>query len=322
MPRPTEYLCRTSAPAIFDVDGVLVDSPHARAWRESLRELMEGDWSDTRARTTWSPDAFTPQVYQTQVSGKPRTSGARAVLDYFHVPDDDEASRVAEYADRKQHMVVRLIEAGEFTAHADALRFVLDVKDAGFRIATASSSKNANLLLAKIRLDNFGQIGLTLRDVFDADVSGRAFPRGKPDPDMFLAAADALATTPEDAVVVEDAVAGVRGRKREAWHPSGSRAPTTKNCWSRRVPTSSSTASTTSIALRSPRVNSQRSTVEASSASVRAFVDDAVGKAVASAVITRTRLRTRAYVRCATLRYRPVLLPTACHPRTARAVSG
>ena len=77
--------------AIFDVDGVLVDSPHEKAWRESLRELMQGDWRDTRERTTWSPDAFTPQVYQTQVSGKPRTSGARAVLDYFHVPDDDEA---------------------------------------------------------------------------------------------------------------------------------------------------------------------------------------------------------------------------------------
>ena len=229
-------------------------------------------------------------------------------------------------------MVVRLIEAGEFTAYADALRFVLEAKDAGFRIATASSSKNANLLLAKIRLDTFAQdtdlvvyraTGLTLRDVFDADVSGRAFPRGKPDPDMFLAAADALATTPEDAVVVEDAVGGSAARrKREAWQPSGSRAPTTKTCWSRRAPTSSSPASTTSIALRSPRVNSQRSTVEASSASVRAFVDDAVGKAVASAVITRTRLRTRAYVRCTTLRYRPVLLPTACHPQTARAVSG
>jgi beta-phosphoglucomutase len=29
--------------AIFDVDGVLVDSPHQKAWRESLRELMEGE---------------------------------------------------------------------------------------------------------------------------------------------------------------------------------------------------------------------------------------------------------------------------------------
>jgi len=30
--------------AIFDVDGVLVDSPHAQAWQEALYELMEGEW--------------------------------------------------------------------------------------------------------------------------------------------------------------------------------------------------------------------------------------------------------------------------------------
>ena len=34
--------------AIFDVDGVLVDSPHEKAWQESLRELMESDWQDIR----------------------------------------------------------------------------------------------------------------------------------------------------------------------------------------------------------------------------------------------------------------------------------
>jgi beta-phosphoglucomutase-like phosphatase (HAD superfamily) len=39
--------------AIFDADGVLVDSPHETAWRESLRELMESDWSDIRGRTVW-----------------------------------------------------------------------------------------------------------------------------------------------------------------------------------------------------------------------------------------------------------------------------
>ena len=38
--------------AIFDVDGVLVDSPHEKAWRESLRELMENEWSDIRDHTT------------------------------------------------------------------------------------------------------------------------------------------------------------------------------------------------------------------------------------------------------------------------------
>ena len=86
--------------AIFDVDGVLVDSPHEKAWRESLRELMESSWRDIRDQTTWSPDAFTPHVYQQYVSGKPRMSGARAALDYFHVPDAE--NRVAEYAQLKQ----------------------------------------------------------------------------------------------------------------------------------------------------------------------------------------------------------------------------
>ena len=142
--------------AIFDVDGVLVDSPHEKAWRESLRELMDSQWSDIRDRTTWTPEAFTPQVYQEEMSGKPRMSGARAVLKYFHVPDDDH-KRLTEYADRKQAMVVRLIEAGDFTAYPDALRFIVAVKDAGMRVAAASSSRNAQLLLRKIRLDSFVQ---------------------------------------------------------------------------------------------------------------------------------------------------------------------
>ena len=57
--------------AIFDVDGVLVDSPHERAWRDALKELMEGEWSDIRDQTTYSPDRFTPAVYQAVMAGKP-----------------------------------------------------------------------------------------------------------------------------------------------------------------------------------------------------------------------------------------------------------
>jgi beta-phosphoglucomutase-like phosphatase (HAD superfamily) len=71
--------------AIVDVDAVLADSPHEKAWRESLRELMESSWRDIRDQTTWSLDAFTPHVYQQYVSGKPRTAGARAALDHFGV---------------------------------------------------------------------------------------------------------------------------------------------------------------------------------------------------------------------------------------------
>ena len=208
--------------AIFDVDGVLVDSPHEKAWREALRELMESDWRDIRDRTTWSPEAFTSRVYEEQMSGKPRMSGARAALDYFHVPDADR--RAAEYAQRKQEILVRLIDAGEFTAYPDALRFAIAVKDAGLRIADASSSKNARLFLRQIRLDTFAQRhgisspslrpGLSLLDYFDADLSGRDFAHGKPDPEIFLTAAHELSVEPPHAMVLEDAPAGVEAAKR------------------------------------------------------------------------------------------------------------
>ena len=207
--------------AIFDVDGVLVDSPHEKAWRESLRELMESDWREIRDDTTWSPGAFTSAVYQEHVSGRPRLSGARAALAYFGVPQAE--IRVGEYAQRKQQMVVRLIEAGDFTAYPDALRFIIALKDAGLLVAAASSSKNTPLFLRKIRLDAFAQEqgivsasvrpGLVLQEYFDVDVSGRDFAHGKPDPEMFLAAAHELGVHPSDAIVVEDAPAGVQAAK-------------------------------------------------------------------------------------------------------------
>jgi beta-phosphoglucomutase-like phosphatase (HAD superfamily) len=207
--------------AIFDVDGVLVDSPHETAWREALRELMESQWSDISGETTWTAERFTPQVYQEVMSGKPRMSGARAALDYFEVPDAE--TRVDAYAERKQTMVIELIEAGEFTAYPDALRFIIAVKDAGIRVAAASSSKNAGLFLRKIRLDTFAQEegitseslrpGLTLLEFFDADVSGRDFAEGKPHPEMFLTAARELAIPPEQNFVIEDADAGVQAAK-------------------------------------------------------------------------------------------------------------
>jgi beta-phosphoglucomutase len=207
--------------AIFDVDGVLVDSPHETAWREALRELMESQWSDISDETTWTAQRFTPQVYQQVMSGKPRMSGARAALDYFEVPDAE--TRVEAYAERKQKMVIELIEAGEFSAYPDALRFIIAVKDAGIRVAAASSSKNAGLFLRKIRLDTFAEEqgitseslrpGLTLLEFFDADVSGRDFAQGKPHPEMFLTAAQELAIPPEQNFVIEDADVGVQAAK-------------------------------------------------------------------------------------------------------------
>ena len=207
--------------AIFDVDGVLVDSPHEAAWRQSFQELMETEWADIRDQTTWTPDAFTPQVYQQVLSGKPRMEGALAALEHFGVPEPE--TRVDAYAEHKQALVVELIKAGKFSAYDDALRFLLAVKDAGIKVAAASSSKNAGLFLRQIRLDEFAaqeglsydwlSDGLTLLDAFDVDISGRTFERGKPHPEIFLTAASELGVPPHDAFVIEDAVSGIQAAK-------------------------------------------------------------------------------------------------------------
>ena len=207
--------------AIFDVDGVLVDSPHELAWREALRQLMENEWSDVRSRTAYTSEQFTPEIYQRLMSGKPRFAGARAVLEHFGVPD--AARRAQEYGDRKQAMIVALIEASQFHAYPDALRFVLAVKDAGLRIAAASSSKNANAFLERIRLDEFAEEeglsygfvrpGYTLLNTLDTNVSGRNFKQGKPHPEIFLTAAKELGTSAEESFVIEDAVNGVQAAK-------------------------------------------------------------------------------------------------------------
>ena len=209
------------AGAIFDVDGVLVDSPHERAWRESLSRLMAGDWRDLAPRTSYTPERFTHDFYQEVMAGKPRTAGARAALERLGVPDP--GPRAQEYATDKQRRVLELIAAGEFHAFPDALRLLLATKHAGLRIACASSSRNARPMLERIRLDRFAaeqglqlpevRDGLTLIDAFDADVTGRDFPRGKPDPMIFLTAAEGLGLPPERCVVVEDALSGVQAAK-------------------------------------------------------------------------------------------------------------
>src|SRR4030095_10620426 len=207
--------------AIFDVDGVLVDSPHELAWREAFRALLEGEWRDIRDQTSWAPDRFTSAVYQQLMAGKPRMAGARSAREHLGVPDIDD--RVDRYAATKQEQVIRLIEQGRFMAFADALRFILAVQHLGIGVAAASPSKNAKLFLARIRLDTFAaeqrldydfiRAGMTLQELFDADISGRDFPKGKPDPTIFLTAAQELGVRPADCFVVEDATSGVQAAK-------------------------------------------------------------------------------------------------------------
>jgi beta-phosphoglucomutase len=180
--------------AIFDVDGVLVASPHERAWREALARFAD-------------PARFTTEFYQANVAGKPREDGALTTLERLNVAH--ATARAPEYAAAKQALIDRLIAEGSFDAFPDAVRLASALHAAGLRLALASSSKNARAMLSHLTLPD----GRPLLSVFDADLSGTDVPHGKPDPTLFLLAAKALGTSPAECLVVEDAPAGIQAAR-------------------------------------------------------------------------------------------------------------
>ncbi|MFM0415969.1 HAD family hydrolase [Paraburkholderia aromaticivorans] len=193
-PAPAPGRSRSLSAGIFDVDGVLLASPHERAWREALRDFAD-------------EASFTTTVYQSAVAGKPRLAGALAALQALGVPN--AVQRAGAYAKSKQRRLEELIKAGAVMAFPDALRFVKAVRALGFPIAVASSSKNANAMMRRIRLEDHQ----SLFDVFQANVCGRDLPAGKPDPAIFLLAAAELPAAPANCFVVEDAPAGVEAAR-------------------------------------------------------------------------------------------------------------
>ena len=194
---------------LFDLDGVLTDtaSVHAAAWKQMFDEYL-------RARADRTGEPFRPfdvtADYGPYVDGRPRLDGTRGFLASrgITLPDGDasdgpDAETVNGLATKKNDLVNDKIRTVGVDVYPGSVRYLHAVRDAGLRTACVSSSANAELVLRVA--------GLT--DLIDHRVDGvvakaRGLP-GKPAPDTFLAAAADLGVTKEEAVVFEDALAGV-----------------------------------------------------------------------------------------------------------------
>lgn len=191
---------------LFDLDGVLTDTAavHTVAWREMFDDyLRERDGGHFRP--------FDPVAdYIRYVDGKPRADGVRSFLQSRDIElpggaldDPPEAETVHGLGRRKNDLVLALIERDGVEVFPRSVAYLEAVRAAGLRTAVVSSSANTEAVLEVTGLTpllDFRMDALVARE--------RGLP-GKPAPDTFLAAAEALGGGPEDSVVFEDALAGV-----------------------------------------------------------------------------------------------------------------
>jgi beta-phosphoglucomutase family hydrolase len=194
---------------LFDLDGVLTQTArvHAAAWREMFDTFLR----ERAARTGEEFVPFDPIVdYEEYVDGKPRYDGVRSFLASRGIelpeggPDDPPgAETVKALGDRKNELVLTLIEQQGVQVYEGSVRYVEAARDAGLRRAVVSSSANTQEVLAAAEIEELFEVRI------DGVVAAQEHLKGKPAPDTFQAAARALEVGYEEAVVFEDALAGV-----------------------------------------------------------------------------------------------------------------
>jgi beta-phosphoglucomutase family hydrolase len=194
---------------LFDLDGVITRTAvvHARAWKDMFDEFLR-----QRSERTGEPFVpFDPRAdYEKYVDGKPRADGTRSFLASRGIelpqgdPDDDPgAPTVNGLGNRKNQALLERIAADGVQVYDGSVRYLHAVRAAGVRTALVSSSANTVEILRVTGL----------ADLFEARIDGlvareRGLP-GKPAPDTFLAGAAELGVGAHEAVVFEDALAGV-----------------------------------------------------------------------------------------------------------------
>ena len=170
---------------IFDLDGVIcfTDEYHYRAWK-ALADRLNAPFDRT---------------INNRLRGVSRMASLEIVLETYTGPELSEEEKAA-LATEKNEMYRESLKEMSPADLSDEVRETLNALRAkGLKLAIGSSSKNAPFILKQIGLEGF----------FDAVSDGNNISRSKPDPEVFLKAAEYLGMDPADCLVVEDAHAGV-----------------------------------------------------------------------------------------------------------------
>ncbi|MHB8378859.1 MAG: HAD family hydrolase [Acidimicrobiales bacterium] len=206
---PASVDIRSFAAWLFDMDGVLTKTAivHAEAWKEAFDAFLLEETK--RTGTTYAPFDV-ERDYEQYVDGEPREDGVRNFLAARDITlaegtdaDAPTARTVEGLGNRKNDLVLEVMKSKGVAVFDGAVALVKELRTLGVKVAVVSASENT-----KTALETAGII-----DLFDAFVDGHVVKElrlaGKPAPDSYLEGAKLLGVASAQAVVVEDALAGV-----------------------------------------------------------------------------------------------------------------
>lgn len=191
---------------IFDLDGVVTRTAriHAKSWKalfDEYRAKSGGQWRP------FDPD----RDYSRYVDGKPRHDGIRSFLagrgveiPYGRPDDPPEKETVCGLGNKKNIHFQKLLKQDGVEVYEGALRLIRALREQDFKTAVVSSSKNCFMVLKSADIENLFDVRV------DGLISERIGLKGKPAPDIFVEAAKRLGVDPKRAVVIEDALSGVK----------------------------------------------------------------------------------------------------------------